>query len=203
MTRQTNQRPEIDKRRIVDAGGIPWNKHARALPECFPTSGSIYRAAEIKQTRQNVGFDDRDWPIKGERCDGIGRVTADAGQCSHRRETAREPATTPVLHGYRNRVQIARPRIIAQALPRVEDVTFRSPSQRGEIRETPEPLIIIRDNRGNLRLLEHDLGHENGVGVASLAPRKNAAVLVIPIRQRRLELIFSESHRETRINTDD
>ena len=85
----------------------------------------------------------------------------------------------------------------------MEDVTFRSPGDRSEIREAPEPLIIIRDNRRNLRLLEHDLGDEDGVGVASLAPRKNAAVVVIPIRQRRLELIFSEGHRETPINTDD
>ncbi len=74
---------------------------------------------------------------------------------------------------------------------------------RAGIGEAPEPVIIIRDNRGNLRLLEHDLGDEDGVGVASLAPRKNAAVLVIPVRERRLKLIFSESHREARINTDD
>jgi hypothetical protein len=206
LTRKTNQRTEIDKRRIVNPGGVPWNKGARVFPKCFPTSRSIYRAAEIKQTRQNassVGFDDRDGPIKGECCNGIGSVTADAGQCSHRRETEREPAAGLVLHGYRNRVQIARPRVITQALPCVQDVAFGSPSQRAEIGEAPEPVIIIRDNRGNLRLLEHDLGDEDGVGVASLAPRKNAALLVIPVRERRLELIFSESHREARINTDD
>src|SRR5437667_460251 len=49
------------------------------------------------------------------------------------------------------------------------------------IGEAPEPLIIIGDNCGNLRLLEHDLGDEDGIGVASLAPRENAAVLVVPI----------------------
>src|SRR6266700_1720731 len=111
------------KDRIVDAGGVPWNKDARAPPECFSTSRSIDRAAEIKQTRHNassVGFDDRDWLIEGERRDSIGGVTADAGQCSHRREIAREPSAAPILHGYRNRVQIARPRVITQALPRVQ-----------------------------------------------------------------------------------
>ncbi len=93
--RKTNQRAEIDQRRIVNAGGVPWNKDTRACPECVPASHSINRVAEIKQTRQNassVGFDDRDGPIKGECRNGICSVRADAGQCSRRREIARESA---------------------------------------------------------------------------------------------------------------
>ncbi len=92
-------------------------------------------------------------------------------------------------------VQIARPRVIAEALPRVEDVIFRSPSKRREIGEAAEPLIIIRDNGGNLGLLEHKLGDEDSVGIASLTPRELAAVLMVPIRQGRVELIFLERHR--------
>ena len=92
-------------------------------------------------------------------------------------------------------VQIARSRVIAEALPRVEDVIFRSPRQRGEMGEPAEPLIIIRDNGGNLGLLEHEFGDEDGVGIASLTPRELAAVLMVPIRQGRVELIFLERHR--------
>jgi len=127
LPRKTNQRAEIDKRRIVDAGGIPWKKNARVSPECFSTSRSIDRVAEIKQTRQNasnVGFDDRDWLIEGERRDSISSVTADARQSSYCRDTPRKVAAAPVLHGYRNRPQIAHPRVITEALPCVEDVTF-------------------------------------------------------------------------------
>ena len=84
-------------------------------------------------------------------------------------------------------VQIARPRVIAEALPSVEDVIFRSPSQRGEMGEPPEPLIIITDNGCNLGLLEHELGDEDGVGIASLAPGEGAPVAAIPTQKRATE----------------
>ena len=84
-------------------------------------------------------------------------------------------------------VQIARPRVIAEALPRVEDVIFRSPSQRGKIGKAAEPLIIIRHNGGNLGLLEHELGDEDGVGIASLAPGEGAPVAAIPTKKRATE----------------
>jgi len=153
---------------------------------------------KIKQARQNassIGFDNRNWLIKGERGNGIGRITPDTGQFTDCREIARESASMVMLDGFRNRMQIASSRVIAEALPRVQDVTFRSPDQGGEIWEAAEPLIIIRDNGGNLSLLEHELGDEDGVGIASLAPGKGAAMAAIPIRQGRAESIFLESHR--------
>jgi hypothetical protein len=198
LARRTNQRAEIDKRRIVNAGGIFWNERPGALPELFPASGSIDWAVKIKQAGQNassVGFDNRNWLIKGERGNGIGRVTTDTGQFTGCREIARESASMAMLDGFRNRMQIASSRVIAEALPRVEYVTFRSPGQGGEIREAAEPLIIIRDNGGNLSLLEHELGDEDGVGIASLAPGEETTVCMIPTRQGCAELIFLESHR--------
>jgi len=84
-------------------------------------------------------------------------------------------------------VQIARPCVITEALPRVEDVIFRSSSQRGEMGKTAEPLIIIRDNGGNLGLLEHELGDEDGIGIASLAPGEGAPVTAIPTKKRATE----------------
>jgi hypothetical protein len=62
LARRTNQRAEIDKRRIVNAGGIFWNQGPGAFPELFAAGGSIDRAAKIKQARQNassVGFNNR------------------------------------------------------------------------------------------------------------------------------------------------
>jgi hypothetical protein len=53
--------------------------------------------------------------------------------------------------------------------------------------ETAEPLIIIRDNGGNLGLLEHELGDEDGVGIASLAPGEGAPVTAIPTKKRATE----------------
>jgi hypothetical protein len=179
-----------------------WNQRPGTLPELFPASGSIDRAVKGKQARQNassIGFDNRNCLIKGERRDGIGRVTTDTGQFTDCREIARKSASMAILHGFRNRMQVASSRVIAKALPRVEDVTFRSRGQGSEIREAAEPLIVIRDNGGNLSLLEHELGDEDGVGVPSLAPGEETTVCMIPTRQGRAELIFLESHG---LNTD-
>jgi hypothetical protein len=169
-----------------------WNQRAGALPEIFPASFSIDRAAKIKQARQNassVGFDNRNWLIKGERRDSIGRITTNTGQCPDGREIARKSASMVTLDDFRNRMQVASPRVIAESLPRVEAVTFRSPGQGGEIWEAAEPLIIIRDNGGNLSLLEHELRDEDGVGIASLAPGQGAAMAAIPTQKRAMERV--------------
>jgi len=167
-----------------------WNQRAGALPKIFPASFSIDRAAKIKQARQNassVGFDNRNWLIKGERRDGISCVTTNTGQCTGCREIGRKSASMAALDDFRNRMQIASSRVIAKSLPRVEDVTFRSPGQGGEIWEAAEPLIIIWDNGGNLSLLEHELRNEDGVGIASLAPGQGAAMAAIPTQKRAME----------------
>jgi hypothetical protein len=102
-----------------------------------------------------------------------------------------------MLHDFRNRMQIASSRVIAETLPRVEDVTLRSPGEGGEIWEAAEPLIIIRNNGGNLSLLEHELGDEDGVGIARLAPGEITAVLAIPAGQRAMKAPSLESHQGT------
>src|SRR5205823_2849736 len=107
----------------------------------------------------------------------------------------RKSAAVSSVHDFSGCMQIARPRVVAETLPRVEDVTFRSPSHRAKIRKAAEPLIIIRDNGGNLGLLEHELGDENGIGIARVTPGKIPAILPIPAGQRTDKLIFPKSHR--------
>ena len=125
--------------------------------------------------------------IEGKRCDGIRRIPPDAWQLAHAGDCAWKMAGMSIRDDSSGGVQIARPRIIAEALPRVEDVIFRSPSQRGEMGEAAEPLIIIRDNGGNLGLLEHELGDEDRVGIASLTPGEGAPVAAIPTKKRAME----------------
>src|SRR5207247_5192411 len=55
------------------------------------------------------------------------------------------------------------------------------------IRETVQPLVVIRDHCCNLSLLEHELRDENGVRVARSAPREIASVATIPVEKRAAE----------------
>ena len=62
--------------------------------------------------------------------------------------------------------------------------------------------MIIRNNAGDLGLLEHEFRDENSVGIAGLTPGQIAAVPAVPIHKRALEVICLESHRLTEITTD-
>lgn len=85
------------------------------------------------------------------------------------------------------RAEIARPRIIAETLPGVENVTFGGCGQSGEIGKAPHPLTIIGDDSGDLRLLKHELGDQDRVGIGGTAPGEIAAVFSIPREERSLE----------------
>ena len=88
-----------------------------------------------------------------------------------------------IPHDFCGREEIARARVVAQSLPGVQDVVFRCSRERGEIRESAKPLIIIRSNGRDLGLLEHQLGDENGVRIARAAPGKIAATATIPAKK--------------------
>jgi len=83
-------------------------------------------------------------------------------------------------HRYGGRPKVSSARIIAEALPGVQDFLFGSPRQGGEIGKAPHPFIIIRDDGRDLGLLEHELRDEDGVGIAGAAPGKIAAVATVP-----------------------
>jgi hypothetical protein len=63
----------------------------------------------------------------------------------------------------------------------VKDVVFGSGSERREIGKALEPVIIIRDDGGDLGLLEHKLGNEDCVGLGGAAPGKIAGVFPVPV----------------------
>ena len=118
--------------------------------------------------------------IEGERAHGIRGVTAHSRQVPNR--TQRSGKTTAVFrhHVLGGRAKIPRARVVTQALPGVKDFVLRRGGEGGEIGEAPHPRLIIWDNRGDLRLLEHELRNENCVRIACPAPGEIAAMFPIP-----------------------
>jgi len=49
--------------------------------------------------------------------------------------------------------------------------------------KSAEPLVIVRDDGGDLRLLEHELGNEDCVRVPNPAPGEIAPMPTIPTQQ--------------------
>ena len=69
----------------------------------------------------------------------------------------------------------------------MKHVVFGRPSQCDKIGETAEPLVVISDYRGDLGLLEHQLGDEDRVRIARAAPWQVAAVTAKPLQKRAVE----------------
>jgi hypothetical protein len=48
-------------------------------------------------------------------------------------------------------------------------------------------MIVIRNHGSDLSLLKHELGDEDGVGIAGAAPREIATIMAIPAQKSVLE----------------
>ena len=74
--------------------------------------------------------------------------------------------------------------VVAERIPRLGHVVFAAPSASASQRRIlVEPLGVFRQHAIDLRLLQHDLGHEDVVRVVGLAPRQIAAVAAVPGQQ--------------------
>ena len=166
------------------------NECGGQLPNGLASSAGInglFVIVNACEQARDVCVDDRHGLIKSESCDGVCGVTADTGKVSKRGWIDRQSAAISISHNFRGGVQMASACVIAESLPRVQDVIFRGSGQGGKIGEPTEPVIIIWDNGSDLCLLEHELGDEDAVRIAGLAPGKIAAMATMPAKKRLAE----------------
>ena len=88
-----------------------------------------------------------------------------------------------VDYGDCSRAKIPGARVIAESLPGVQDFLLGRFCEGGEIRKTPNPLIIIRDHRRDLGLLQHEFRDQDGIRVLSAAPGQIAALQAVPFQK--------------------
>jgi hypothetical protein len=117
-------------------------------------------------------------------------VFADAGKLSHLLNFPWEVSAIWIHNGFGCGVEISRASVITEPLPCPKYLIFRSARQCTEIGKPAQPFVVIRDDGGDLRLLEHELGNEDCVRVARAAPRELAAVTTMPAEKRSLESAY-------------
>ena len=83
----------------------------------------------------------------------------------------------------RDRLQARGPDVVAERIPRRRDFVGRRVGQHRERRVLGEPLLILRQHAIDLRLLQHDLRHQDVIRVVGVAPRQVASVCAIPAEQ--------------------
>ena len=145
----------------------PRSKSAWAQAPSKSSPGALLDALHVRVDGQDVA-------AEREVADRSRGVRADAGQLG---QVVRPPVGRDVLRGA---VQADRAPVVAEALPLDDHVRGRRGCERLDGRPALEPGPPARDHAVDLRLLQHDLAHQDRVGIRRLAPREIAPVLAVP-----------------------
>lgn len=185
--RAADQGAQVHESGIIGGGFTSRDERGGFGPKRVAAGAGIDRNAQIEKTSEqarDVGFDNWERLVEGECGHGVRGVAADSRKLPDHIRGPGKVAAMFFHDDLRRCPKIASPSVIAQSLPGVENFPFGGRGERGEIREAPHPLSIIRDNCGDLGLLEHELGDEDGVGIAGVAPGEIASMLTIPGEER-------------------
>ena len=182
--RGANEGAQIHHRVLEITRAFCGNELCRSIPQFLPTGGRIDWRANIEKAAENasgIGFDQGQGLVESEYANGVGSVTANPRQRFQLIGSNRKFPARFFDDGFSATVKITRPRIISEALPCLQNVRFSRSGKRAESGEASQPPIIVRDDGCDLRLLKHDFGNEDGIGIASLAPGKIALVVTEPV----------------------
>ena len=149
---------------LGDAGGAQGRQGG---PEPVPqhglaAAGVALQGQESGQHAEGVAIQGGLGPQEGDGGDGGGGIGAEAGQGQQPLQVPRPAALRDALRGP---LQVAGPAVVAQSLPGLVHLVLGGGRQARGIREPRHPAVEVRDHRGHLGLLQHQLGDEHGVGV--------------------------------------
>ena len=132
----------------------------------------------------HVAVEDRRAFAEREGRDRRGRGPADAGQRGNGGGIARKAATVLRDDHACRRMQVMRATVVAEAAPELEHAIDGSRGERADLRVCREKPLVVRNDGRHLRLLQHDLGEPDAIGIARALPREVvAAVRLLPRNQ--------------------
>ena len=178
----------VVQKRVIPCPGALLGARVRHEGSQLPIPHALaVREQLVQEHRAHVRLQVERGAVEGERHDAGRRGRADTGQLHQL--LGRAGQLTAALGG----AEVGRPlqrkgtAVVAEPLPlgqNVGRVGRRKRVDRGEQRHEalPEP-----PHARHLRLLEHDLGHEHGVGIVEVAPRKVAVKSRPPLAHERRE----------------
>ena len=183
--RQADQGPKIHKRLVQVPGSIAHPIPQKAGP---PVPDSL--VGHVPPVLVEPGHDPQHVPVhggfllpEGDGRDGPGGVGADAGELHELRRGPGEQAPIIFPHRLAALLQIPGPGVIPEALPQLQQPFLVAGGQGKNRREFPHEPAVVGDHRRRPGLLEHDLRHQDGIGVPRPPPGQGALVGVIPFDQ--------------------
>ena len=140
----------------------------------------------------NIAVHDRCPATEGDGRDGGGGVGTDAGEPAQRLLAVGKDAAVLGAHDARAFVQVARPRVVAEALPGVEDGIEIGGGELPHGRPARQEVAEVGADGHDRGLLQHDLAEPHAIGIGALArpgtPGQGAGVAVVPGKQRAGEI---------------
>ena len=153
------------------------------LPEAFPGRRDLDILAHGQQTRQDalaVRLDDRLRLIHREGENRAGDVAADPRQGPDRRGIIGHHAGVLADDRPRRPVELPRPPVIAQALPSLDHLGFIGRGQSGHVGKTRDKSLEKGNDRGDGRLNQHHLRHEDAISIPARPPRQIPPCFAVP-----------------------
>ena len=187
FARDANHGAEVHERLVEVEDSALRNKCFRNPPEMSlhrVSLGIAIADEHAKQHPRDVGVEDGRALPEREAANGTGRVRADPLNDS---SVSSSDGSVPAVVRHRlarDRLQPPRPDVVPEGVPGFRARPARAPSASASSDGyLPSHSCVLGQHAIHLRLLQHDLGHENVVRVVGLAPRQIAAVPAVPRQQ--------------------
>lgn len=186
-----DERAEFHQGLIGDprVGAGAWNQRTGCRLQSTPSGGIVLgsRMEHAAEDAVHVRVDRRCVPLEGKRGHRAGGVGADTRQGTEGVDTVGECATLLADDVTCQAVQVGGPAIVSEASPRLPDRSRPRLGQGLEGGEARKEVMPVSFDPGDLRLLEHDLGDEDPVGIARPTPWQVTAVAAEPLQESPLE----------------
>src|SRR4029078_11336011 len=118
----------------------------------------------------HVAIEDRTALVRSKRSDRCSGRAADARKRCKRCRITRKHATLIAYDRIGGSMQMMRAPVIAESTPNREHVIERCCGKTCDGGKRCDETGVVRQHRRNLRLLQHDLGQPDPVGIAVLLP---------------------------------
>ena len=130
----------------------------------------------------DIAIEDGGVCSKAEGSDGICRRATNAGQRRQCQRMLRKVSAVIAHHTLRTTMQVAGAGVVAQPAPQTHDFIDRRSGKISKLRKARQKACVIRDDRSNLGLLQHDFGKPDAIGVSGVLPRQiMPAVGFVPV----------------------
>src|SRR5262245_43066872 len=174
---------EVHECLIVVIRAVFGKQRSGEIPHGFVTTEPAKTPATEEDASEHpthVGVDERSCAAISKRADGAGGVRPDPRHAPQLYIVIGQSAAVAGQRLTRDALEAHRPDVVAERIPRPPDVDGTSPRQTLERRVPKEKLVILRYDPIDLGLLQHDLGHEDVIGIIGPSPRQITSMSRIP-----------------------